>query len=73
MIMPMLLIAAGFSVIGIGALVVFASHVDPLSGRWTGRARKRCFAVRPTDTRRHAARDAPRAVAQPIDCQRAGR
>ena len=41
MTMDMLLIAAGFSLIGIGALVAFASHVDPLSGRWIGRARKR--------------------------------
>lgn len=41
MTMDMLLIAAGFSLIGIGALVAFASRVDPLSGRWVGRARKR--------------------------------
>ncbi|WP_257785822.1 hypothetical protein [Burkholderia ubonensis] len=37
----MLLIAAGFSLIGIGALVMFASRVDPLSGRFIGRLRKR--------------------------------
>ncbi|WP_277398536.1 hypothetical protein [Burkholderia sp. Ac-20353] len=43
--MDLLLIAAGFSLIGIGALVAFARHVDPLSGRLsgrlTGRLRKR--------------------------------
>ncbi|WP_010092634.1 hypothetical protein [Burkholderia ubonensis] len=33
----MLLIAAGFSLIGIGALVAFARHVDPLSGHLSGR------------------------------------
>lgn len=39
--MDLLLIAAGFSLIGIGLLVAFARHVDPLSGRFTGRLRKR--------------------------------
>lgn len=41
MTMDLLLIAAGFSLFGIGALVAFASCVDPLSGRFTGRLRKR--------------------------------
>lgn len=39
--MDLFLIATGLSVIGIGALVVFARHVDPLSGRLHGRLRKR--------------------------------
>ncbi|EIP87399.1 hypothetical protein A33K_15417 [Burkholderia humptydooensis MSMB43] len=39
--MDLLLIATGLSVIGIGALVAFARHVDPLSGRLHGRLRKR--------------------------------
>ncbi|KGX47889.1 hypothetical protein [Burkholderia pseudomallei] len=39
--MDLLLIATGLSVIGIGALVVFARRVDPLSGRLHGRLRKR--------------------------------
>ncbi len=42
--MDLLLIAAGFSLIGIGVLVAFARHVDPLSGRVTGRLRKRDYA-----------------------------
>jgi hypothetical protein len=39
--MDLLLIAAGLSLMGIGALVMFARHVDPLSGRLVGRLRKR--------------------------------
>lgn len=39
--MNLFLIAAGLSLIGIGALVAFARHVDPLSGRLYGRLRKR--------------------------------
>ncbi|WP_323120948.1 hypothetical protein [Burkholderia alba] len=39
--MNLFLIAAGLSLIGIGVLVVFARHVDPLSGRLYGRLRKR--------------------------------
>ncbi|AFJ85561.1 hypothetical protein MYA_1195 [Burkholderia sp. KJ006] len=39
--MDLLLIATGFSLFGIGALVMFASRVDPLSGRFIGRLRKR--------------------------------
>ncbi|WLE61087.1 hypothetical protein GIY62_17075 [Burkholderia plantarii] len=34
-------IASGFSLIGIGAVVLFATRVDPLSGRVGGRYRKR--------------------------------
>jgi hypothetical protein len=39
--MDWLLIATGLSLIGIGALVMFARRVDPLSGRLNGRFRKR--------------------------------
>jgi LPXTG-motif cell wall-anchored protein len=39
--MTLLLIAAGLSLIGIGALIAFARRVDPLSGRLHTRLRKR--------------------------------
>lgn len=39
--MVWLWIATGFSLLGIGAVVLFATRVDPLSGRVSDRYRKR--------------------------------